>query len=47
MERTNMAGIKVCGADWCGDTQRVLQHLDSIGIPYDHLDVEKDAVASE
>jgi mycoredoxin len=47
MERTNVAGIKVYGADWCGDTQRVLQHLDNVGVPYDYLDVEKDAAASE
>jgi mycoredoxin len=47
MERTNMAGIKVYGADWCGDTQRVLQHLDSLDVPYDYVDVEKDAAASE
>jgi len=32
---------------WCSDTRRVLQHLDSIGVPYDYIDVEKDAAASE
>jgi mycoredoxin len=42
-----MAGIKVYGADWCGDTQRVLQHLDKVGVPYDYIDVEKQAAASE
>jgi mycoredoxin len=42
-----VAGIKVYGADWCGDTQRVLQHLDNVGVPYDYIDVENDHQASE
>lgn len=44
---TNVAGVKVYGADWCGDTQRALQHLDKVGVPYDYIDVEKDHRASE
>jgi mycoredoxin len=42
-----MAGVKVYGADWCGDTQQALQHLDKLGVLYDYIDVEKDHNASE
>ncbi len=38
--------VKVYGADWCGDTQRTLQHLDSLGVPYDYINVEQDEKAS-
>jgi mycoredoxin len=44
---TNVARVKVYGADWCGDTQRALQHLDEVGVPYDYIDVERDHHASE
>ena len=39
--------VKVYGADWCGDTQRTLQHLDSLGVPYDYINVEQDEKASQ
>jgi glutaredoxin len=42
-----MTTIKVYGADWCGDTQGALNYLDSLGVDYDYIDVERDAPASE
>lgn len=42
-----MNNVKVYGADWCGDTQRSLKQLDSLGVSYDYIDVEQDAQASE
>lgn len=41
-----MDKVKVYGADWCGDTQRSLKHLDALGVAYDYIDVEQDAEAS-
>ncbi len=41
-----MDKVKVYGADWCGDTQRSLKHLDALGVDYDYIDVEQDAEAS-
>lgn len=38
--------VKVYGADWCGDTQRTREHLDSLGVPYEYIDVEQDAKAA-
>ena len=42
-----MDTVKVYGADWCGDTQTALQHLDKVGVRYDYIDVEQDESASE
>ena len=42
-----MDTVKVYGADWCGDTQVALQHLDKVGVPHDYIDVEQDERASE
>jgi mycoredoxin len=39
--------VKVYGADWCGDTQRTLRQLDSLGVGYDYVDVEQDEEASK
>ena len=41
-----MNRVKVYGADWCGDTRRTLQQLDSLGVSYDYINVEEDAEAS-
>jgi glutaredoxin len=41
-----MSKIKVYGADWCGDTQRTLTHLDDLGLDYDYIDVEQDEEAA-
>ncbi|HVF51888.1 MAG TPA: glutaredoxin family protein [Pyrinomonadaceae bacterium] len=38
--------IKVYGADWCGDTQRALKFLDSVGVPYEYINVEQDEKAA-
>lgn len=39
--------VEVYGADWCGDTQRTRQHLDSLGVAYRYVNVEEDRQASE
>ena len=39
--------IKVYGADWCGDTKRVLNQLDSLNVNYDYVDVDQDVSASK
>ena len=38
--------IKVYGADWCEDTKKARDFLDSAGVDYEYIDVEKDAAAS-
>jgi glutaredoxin len=40
-----MNDVRVYGADWCEDTQATRNHLDSLGVPYQYIDVEKDAQA--
>ena len=40
-----MGKVKVYGADWCGDTQRTLRHLERLGVDYDYIDVEQDEAA--
>ena len=42
-----MSNVKVYGAGWCGLTVRTLHHLDSLGVPYDYIDVDEDPAASE
>ena len=39
--------VKVYGADWCGDTKRSLNYLDTLGIDYQYINVEQNAEASE
>jgi mycoredoxin len=39
--------VEVYGADWCGDTQRTRRHLDSLGVAYRYINVERDQQASE
>lgn len=39
--------IRVYGADWCEDTQRTRRQLESLGVPYEYVDVERDDAASE
>jgi glutaredoxin len=39
--------IKVYGANWCGDTQRTREYLDSLGIDYDYIDLDGDPSASD
>ena len=40
-----MAGIKVYGADWCGDCFRAKRTLDRSGADYEWIDVDADADA--
>ena len=42
-----MEKVKVYGADWCGLTRRTLTHLDTLGVEYQYIDVDKDPKASQ
>ncbi len=42
-----MADIKVYGADWCSDTQKVLKLLDGKGVAYDYIDIDDDRTAAK
>ena len=37
-----MSDVQVYGADWCEDTERTREHLDSLGIEYEYLNVDHD-----
>lgn len=37
-----MNPITVYGADWCPDTQAALNHLDSLGVQYQFVDIDED-----
>jgi glutaredoxin len=39
--------VKVYGADWCGDTQRTLKHLASLGVAHSYVNIEQDEQARE
>ena len=41
-----MNNIRVYGADWCGDTRATRAYLDSLGLPYDYLNVDEDSQAA-
>jgi mycoredoxin len=41
-----MFGVKVYGADWCGDTQRTRAFLERLGVAYKYVNVEADETAS-
>ena len=41
-----MEKVKVYGADWCGDTRRTLEQLNSLGVAYDYVNVEQDEQAA-
>lgn len=38
--------VKVYGADWCGDTQRTIKHLEALGVAFKYINVEQDERAS-
>ena len=40
-----MMRIKVYGFDWCEDTARTREHLDSLGVPYDYINLADDKSA--
>jgi glutaredoxin len=37
-----MNPVTVYGADWCEDTRSTLHHLDSLGVHYEYINIEKD-----
>ena len=37
-----MREITVYGADWCGDTRRALQQLDTSGATYNYINIDDD-----
>jgi glutaredoxin len=39
--------IKVFGADWCPMTNGTRKHLDSLGLRYEYVNVEKDKNAAQ
>ncbi len=41
-----MLGVKVYGADWCGDTRNTLAFLDRLGVAYEYVDIEQDGRAA-
>jgi mycoredoxin len=40
-------GVKVYGADWCGDTRHTLDFLDRLGVAYEYVDIDRDERAAE
>ncbi len=38
--------VKVYGADWCGDTQHTLKHLQSLGVAFDYINIEENEQAA-
>jgi mycoredoxin len=42
-----MLHVKVYGADWCEDTRRSREFLERLGVPYDYVDIERDAAGAE
>jgi glutaredoxin len=42
-----MNQVKVYGADWCGDTRSTRNHLDSLGVPYQYLNIDRDPAAKQ
>jgi mycoredoxin len=42
-----MNKVQVYGADWCEDTSRAREHLTSLGVDYDYINIEKDEKAAD
>jgi mycoredoxin len=42
-----LLGVKVYGADWCGNTQNTRAFLDRLGVAYEYVNIEDDAQAAE
>ena len=38
--------VKVYGPGWCEDTEATRNHLDSLGVPYQYIDIEQDHEAT-
>jgi glutaredoxin-like protein len=39
--------IKIYGADWCGDCRRAKRFMDQHNVPYQWIDVQEDAEATD
>jgi glutaredoxin len=42
-----MNQVKVYGADWCEDTKRTRQHLHTLGVAHEYINIEQDQSAAE
>lgn len=40
-------GVTVYGTEWCHDTTRTREHLDTLGVPYEFVDIDEDPDARE
>ncbi len=38
--------VKVYGADWCEDTRQTLEHLRSLGVAHNYINIEQDEKAA-
>lgn len=41
----SMTGVRVYGADWCRDSLATRNHLDSLGVQYEYVNVDTDEQA--
>lgn len=39
--------VRVYGAGWCPDTKHVIELMDSLGVAYDYIDVDRDHTAAD
>jgi glutaredoxin len=42
-----MNDVRIYGADWCEDTQATLNHLDSLGVQFDYINIDQDRQAAD
>jgi glutaredoxin len=42
-----MHDVRIYGADWCEDTQATLNHLDSLGVQFDYINIDQDRQAAD
>ena len=45
-EVAHVFGVKVYGADWCGDTRHTREFLDRLGVSYQYVNIEQDDAAA-
>lgn len=41
-----MSEINIYGTDWCEDTQHTVRHLESLGVPFDFINIDEDTEAA-
>ena len=41
-----MNPIEIYGTDWCEDTHRTRQHLETLGLPYEYINIEHEPGAA-